>query len=517
MIEVKDLSFSYPGGEPAVQGIDFRVDAGEIFGFLGPNGAGKSTTQKILVGLLGNFEGDVSVLGSPMDEWGNDFYEHIGVAFEFPNHYLKLTGKENLTYFGALYEGETRSASDLLEAVDLSKDADVPASQYSKGMKSRLSIARSLLNNPEVLFLDEPTTGLDPVSARRIKGLIRQEKAKGTTVFLTTHDMVVAEELCDRVAFIVDGRVTLIDTPRNLKLEHGNRRVGVEVMEDGRLLRSEFELDGLADDPRFPGVHPPPRARDDSHTGGVAGGDLRPGHRKDPRMSRLAAAIRCDVRIQVRNGFYWAVAFLMTMLLLVIRQLPPLNWTPVVPPLILGNLALGTFFFMAGLVLLEKAEGTLQPLVVTPLRVEEYLVSKVATLTTLGLVEHVIIALVMVGTAFRALPLVTGVVIAASLYCLAAFAAVARYDSINEMMLPTILWVTLFSLPILHYAGLWSSPLMYLHPFQAPLVVLRGTVTPLAAWEWLYGIGYGAVWVGGAFLWSRRSFQRFIVSPGKTP
>lgn len=252
MIEVGDLRFTYPGADgPAVDGLRFEIDRGEVFGFLGPNGAGKSTTQKILIGLLREYDGTVTVLGTPLADWGPDLYEHIGVAFEFPNHYLKLTGLENLAYFRALYSEGTIAPEELLERVDLADAAGVPVSRYSKGMKGRLSIARSLLNDPDILFLDEPTTGLDPVSARRIKELIRGQRRAGKTVFLTTHDMTAADDLCDRVAFIVDGRIALIDTPRNLELEYGERRVRVEYLEDGRTERREFPLDGLGAEQAF--------------------------------------------------------------------------------------------------------------------------------------------------------------------------------------------------------------------------------------------------------------------------
>ena len=233
-------------------------------------------------------------------------------------------------------------------------------------------------------------------------------------------------------------------------------------------------------------------------------------------MTRFGATLRCDVRLQMRNGFYWAVAFLLAILLLVITQLPSLDWALVLPPLILGNLVTATFFFMAGLVLLEKGEGTLEAQIVTPLTARDYLLSKVATLTGLSVVEHLFIALITVGVAFRPVPLVLGVVLAAALYCLAAFPAVVRYDSINELMFPTMVWVTFFSLPILHYAGLWDSPVMYLHPFQAPLVLLKGAVYPLAQWEWIYGLGYAALWIGLGFFWCRRAFQRFVVTAAGT-
>lgn len=229
-------------------------------------------------------------------------------------------------------------------------------------------------------------------------------------------------------------------------------------------------------------------------------------------MSRLLATMACDVRLQARNGFYWAVGFLLATILVLITQLPSFDWAPVLPPLVLGNLVTATFFFMAGLVLLEKGEGTLEAQIVTPLRVDEYLASKVATLTLLSIAEHLVLALFTVGLAFNPIPLVIGVVLASGLYCLSAFPAVVRYDSINEMMFPTIVWVTLFSLPILHYVGLVTTPLMYLHPFQAPLVILRGAVFPLSAWEWVYGIGYGGLWIVLGSAWSRRSFRRFVVA-----
>jgi fluoroquinolone transport system ATP-binding protein len=252
MITVENLEFAYPGAnEPAVRGLDFEVQRGQIFGFLGPNGAGKSTTQRILIGLLKEYRGQVSVMGRPVSEWGSDYYEHVGVAFEFPNHYLKLTALENLRYFRALYSEGTLEPTALLERVDLAGDGETPVSQYSKGMKSRLSVARALLNDPELLFLDEPTTGLDPVSARRIRKLIRAQRDQGKTVFLTTHDMAVADDLCDRVAFIVDGAIALIDTPRNLKLEYGDPRVRVEQLEAGATKTSEFPLTGLGDNAAF--------------------------------------------------------------------------------------------------------------------------------------------------------------------------------------------------------------------------------------------------------------------------
>jgi fluoroquinolone transport system ATP-binding protein len=164
---------------------------------------------------------------------------------------LKLTAVENLTYLGSLYTGPVRRPAELLELVGLGNDGQLFVSQYSKGMKNRLSVARSLMHNPELLFLDEPTSGLDPVNARRIKELIRAQKAAGKTVFLTTHDMAVANELCDRVAFIIDGEIKLIDSPRNLRLQYGEAKVRVEFQLNGHLEREDFALEKLGENSRF--------------------------------------------------------------------------------------------------------------------------------------------------------------------------------------------------------------------------------------------------------------------------
>jgi fluoroquinolone transport system ATP-binding protein len=252
VIDVRDLHFTYAGAQTeAVRGVAFAVQRGEIFGFLGPSGAGKSTTQKVLLGLLAGYRGHVRVRDKEVLAWAADDYERIGVSFETPNHFSKLTGLENLRYFAALYRATRRSPAALLEAVDLQEDGDKPVGQYSKGMKCRLGIARSLLSDSELLFLDEPTAGLDPVNAQRVKELIRDERAAGRTVFLATHDMSVADELCDRVAFIVAGAIACIDSPRVLKQLHGERTVRVEYRDGEGLANADFPLDGLGDDPAF--------------------------------------------------------------------------------------------------------------------------------------------------------------------------------------------------------------------------------------------------------------------------
>jgi len=252
VIDVEHLQFTYHGAKrPAVRGLNFKIRQGEIFGFLGPSGAGKSTTQKILIGLLDGYQGRVSVLERELSAWDASLYEKIGVSFEFPNHYLKLTALENLAYFRALYDHPTEEPETLLAWVGLEQDARTPVGEFSKGMKNRLNVARSLLHRPELLFMDEPTTGLDPVNARNIKDLILAQKKAGRTIFLTTHNMSVAEELCDRLAFIVDGEIKLIDEPTKLKIQYGQPMVRVEYTNGAERQSRQFPLTGLGDDPAF--------------------------------------------------------------------------------------------------------------------------------------------------------------------------------------------------------------------------------------------------------------------------
>ena len=252
MIEVRNLSFSYPGeSRQAINGINFRVEPGEIFGFLGPSGAGKSTTQKILIGLLDGYGGEVRVLGKKLGDWGPGYYERVGVSFELPNHYQKLTAIENLNFFRSLYSVPSEDPRGLLAMVGLEDDADTRVSKFSKGMQMRLTFIRALIHHPALLFLDEPTSGLDPTNARKIQEIVLDLKEQGRTIFLTTHDMAVAERLCDRVAFIVDGEIAAVDSPRRLKLERGERRVRVEYEDQESTGKREFSLDGLGDNEGF--------------------------------------------------------------------------------------------------------------------------------------------------------------------------------------------------------------------------------------------------------------------------
>jgi fluoroquinolone transport system ATP-binding protein len=252
MIEVKNLKFTYPEAKkPAVNDISFTVEKGEIFGFLGPNGAGKSTTQKILIGLLKKYEGHVSILGKSRSDWDESFYEKIGVGFELPNFYSKLTAQENLEFFASFYNKPCIESTKLLEMVDLVEDRNKKVGDFSKGMKVRLNFVRAIQHDPEILFLDEPTSGLDPVNQRLLRDLIKKQKEAGKTIFITTHNMVDADQLCDRVAFIVDGKLAVVDKPNELKIQQGQRTVSVGIRNSDEITHTEFPLEGLGQNQEF--------------------------------------------------------------------------------------------------------------------------------------------------------------------------------------------------------------------------------------------------------------------------
>lgn len=252
MIQVDGLSYTYPGAEKkTLKNISFKVSKGEIFGFLGPSGAGKSTTQKVLNGLLTGFEGRVWVNGCNPKKKERTFYKKIGVAFEFPNLYMKLSALENLELFGSFFKGKTRNPEELLEMVELSDDKNTRVEAFSKGMKMRLNFVRALLNNPEILFLDEPTAGLDPGNARIMKDIILDLQNNGATIFLTTHNMADAEELCNNIAFMVEGTLPVIDSTQNLKLEHGRKVVNLSYHVNGKIEKRDFPLNKLAENKEF--------------------------------------------------------------------------------------------------------------------------------------------------------------------------------------------------------------------------------------------------------------------------
>ena len=241
MIEVEGLYHSYTKDDNfALKDVNFKIAKGEIFGFLGPSGAGKSTTQGILTGLQQLQRGNVRVAGYDIKKISRKMFNRIGMSFEQSNVYSKMTAKENLSFYGKLFDVKTRDPMELIELVGLKGKENIRAGEFSKGMKHRLTFARSMINNPSMWFLDEPTTGLDPAIAADIKDIIKERNSKGVTVFLTTHNMFIADELCNRVGFIVDGEIRLIDSPKNLKLQYGEKLVEVEYAQNGGIKKQTF-------------------------------------------------------------------------------------------------------------------------------------------------------------------------------------------------------------------------------------------------------------------------------------
>jgi ABC-2 type transport system ATP-binding protein len=227
-IEVENLSRTF-NDLKAVDNISFSVQAGEIFGFLGHNGAGKTTTIRMLSGQLLPTSGRGQVAGCDVVSEQKRLKPLIGVVSEHQNLYERMSGRENLEFAARLYGQTDRRVDEALEQVGLLERAKDKVRNYSNGMKQRLLIARALLHRPKIVFLDEPTRGLDPVVGRDIRRLIVDLSNEGVTVFLTTHYMEEADQLCARVAFLSEGRIVALDTPSHLKVKHGKNLVKVTL------------------------------------------------------------------------------------------------------------------------------------------------------------------------------------------------------------------------------------------------------------------------------------------------
>lgn len=255
MIEAHDLRRAFKHKE-AVAGISFTARRGEIFGLLGPNGAGKTTTIRILTGQIDPSGGSAMVAGCDVVKDRARLKERIGVVFEEQNLYERLSARNNLAFSCWLYGLPESRADEVLDLVQLRDRAKDHVSTFSNGMRQRLMIARALLHRPPMLFLDEPSRGLDPISARDIRLAIKQLSEEGITILLTTHLMDEADQLCQRVAFIVNGKIVANDTPRNLKLTHGERVLMVTLTEHGQnghsaLQDMTIKLDDPADQQRL--------------------------------------------------------------------------------------------------------------------------------------------------------------------------------------------------------------------------------------------------------------------------
>ncbi|ABQ92185.1 MULTISPECIES: ABC transporter permease [unclassified Roseiflexus] len=229
-------------------------------------------------------------------------------------------------------------------------------------------------------------------------------------------------------------------------------------------------------------------------------------------MKRFAHTLYWDMVRQYRNGFYLVSAFVVVLMALVLRQIGEVDWSIWWPPLLLENLVINAFYFMAGIVLLEKSEGVLEAQIVTPLRDQEYLLAKVVSLFVLSVIESLALILIVSGPAFNWFWMLLGIAGFVALYAFYGFFVVSRYDSITEFLMPSALWTLGFSLPLLSYFDLWRHWSLYLHPLQAPLLLIHAAYTPLPAWQMAYAILYTALWVGIGAIAGQRAFYRFVIA-----
>jgi len=244
VISVHDLTYRF-GDFVAVDHVDFDIEPGQVTGYLGPNGSGKTTTIRMLTGQLRPTSGSAQVAGCDIVDEREALKPRIGVVFEYQNLYERLSARDNLTFFARLYGVDMARVDRMLERVGLAERDGDKVKTYSNGMKQRLLIARALLHEPQVLFLDEPTRGLDPNVARDIRATVADLAAQGVTVFLTTHYMEEADHLSHRVAIIDQGQIVALGTPAELKAAHGDGDAptleDVFVALTGRALRRSYE------------------------------------------------------------------------------------------------------------------------------------------------------------------------------------------------------------------------------------------------------------------------------------
>ena len=229
-------------------------------------------------------------------------------------------------------------------------------------------------------------------------------------------------------------------------------------------------------------------------------------------MTRLAATIIWDVRLQARYGFYYAGAVVAIIWIALFTLIPSANLNFLLPVFLFGNLAMTTFYFIAGLVLLEKGQHTLEGLVITPLRQGEYLSAKIITLSLLAILESVLIVALGYGFNLNWLWLLLGLSLLAAIYSLAGFISVSRYQALNEYIMPSGLFTLVLSLPLIDYFDLWPSPIFYLLPTQPPLLLLRAAFQPVETWQLVYAILGAIIWIGIGYRWSKRVFYRFLTN-----
>lgn len=238
IIEVDNLVKHY-GPHQAVAGLSFSVQAGESLGLLGPNGAGKTTTMRLLMGLARPTQGTIKIFGKELHSHLKEIHGCLGVVFEKPNLVENLSGYQNLALFCRLYQRPLSLIQPLLEEMELGERAHEPVKVYSKGMRQRILILRALIHTPRLLFLDEPCSGLDPLSSRMIRDHLLKLKASGITILLTSHNMEEVDELCDQIGFINRGRLIALAPTHTLKEKYGRPLLKMAYRE-GESLREEM-------------------------------------------------------------------------------------------------------------------------------------------------------------------------------------------------------------------------------------------------------------------------------------
>lgn len=236
IIEVQSLEKIF-ANQTALEDVNFHVKRGEVFGFLGPSGSGKTTTIKILTGQLNETSGKATIFGKLVSEMKKGSVRNkVGILTDNSGLYERLSIYDNLKLYCNLYEVPQSRIEDVLLIVNLKNEQKKIVSKLSKGMLQRVTLARTLLHEPKLLFLDEPTSALDPVNAQHIHNGLRELQARGTTIFLTTHDMNEAELLCDRVAFLNKGKIRLMGEPKKLKRKYSDSTVTVELKNDEKIV-----------------------------------------------------------------------------------------------------------------------------------------------------------------------------------------------------------------------------------------------------------------------------------------
>ncbi|GGE82674.1 ABC transporter ATP-binding protein [Priestia taiwanensis] len=217
------------GMKQAINDISFNIQRGEIFGFLGPSGSGKTTTVKILTSQVKHSSGNISIFGQNVTSWKKESMKEIGILTDNSALYERLTVYDNLKLYCDLYDVNNTRIDEVLQDVNLFEEKRTAVNKLSKGMKQRVLLARAILHKPALLFLDEPTSALDPVNRQKMHDVLRQLNEEGTTIFLTTHDMSEAEVLCDRVAFLHNGKIAALDTPENLRLQYAENTIEITL------------------------------------------------------------------------------------------------------------------------------------------------------------------------------------------------------------------------------------------------------------------------------------------------